>query len=161
MHDAESTVERLISLFSYLSALAMIVITALVSLGALSRYTGTIGSWWMELSTILVVWLIYLNVGTSIIEDEHIRVTYFQERLSESHQRTLEDATLVLNIVTLLVLLIAAVLALREARGTTTPVLKWSRTVLYGAFAVGIATLIMGYGSKLYARIAGAQSNES
>jgi len=159
MRTITKKVQQAISISSHLSALTLICITILVSLGTLSRYTEIIGPWWMELSTILVVWLIYLNVSESVLQDEHIRVKYFRRRFSESRQETLETVTLGLNVVTVSILLVAATLALNNARGTTTPILGWSRTVLYAAFTIGMVTLLAAYGITLYANIRGEHTD--
>lgn len=116
-----------------LSALAIIFIVFVLSIQIGGRWLGLSIEWAGELSRFLNVWLVYLLIARLSLQDDHIYVSYFYNRLPTNPIYIIY----LINLFVGVVLVISSVLLMIRFTGTTSPALGIPRPLLFFAAVVG------------------------
>lgn len=125
------------------------IVTGLVMLRILDRLYGTPFIGFAEYAQTLVVWVIFLGVGRAAYHGDDIRSDWVLNKLPERPESFLRGLILVSNVVTVAILLVAAVSVLLEFQGRTTPGAGIPFPILHGALVAGSALLLAVYFVKI------------
>jgi TRAP-type C4-dicarboxylate transport system permease small subunit len=138
------------SLYSELQALLggvlliLIVLSILASIVARAVFNAPF-SWTVELTSILVIWSVYVTLGLSYPERTQLSISVLADRLSPGGKRALDVLADIVLAAVLVVILVSCWSAMRMNYGMTTMALDLSVSLAY-YLAAGIGALAMlGY----------------
>ncbi|WP_438334329.1 TRAP transporter small permease subunit [Edwardsiella tarda] len=109
-----------------------------------------------ELSRYLFVWLTFLGAIVAFMENRHVNVTFFIDKLSPPARRRLEIVTHLLMLALCLMLLWGGMLKTLQDWDNRTPILGLPVGLLYAASlptSLGIALILLARLRRLYAWI--------
>lgn len=110
-----------------------------------------------ELSRYLFVWLTFLGAIVAFMEDRHVRVTFFIDRLAPVWRRRLAWLTNTVMLALCVMLLLGGGLKALQDWDNRTPILGLPVGLLYAAVlptSIGIALILLVRLRRLYARCA-------
>ncbi|AXG06957.1 TRAP transporter small permease [Haloplanus rubicundus] len=106
------------------------------------------------LAQLLAVWMAFLLIGNLEVEDKHIRVNYFVEKLPAPVRSVVDIAVLSLSALWAAIIFVAAVLGSLASAGTTIPTLGVPTFVLHAAPLLGMLLLTLAYLAKIKTSLA-------
>ncbi|WP_392439572.1 TRAP transporter small permease subunit [Edwardsiella piscicida] len=110
-----------------------------------------------ELSRYLFVWLIFLGAIVAFMENRHVRVTFFIDRLAPAWRRRLEWVTHLVMLALCVMLLVGGTLKTLQDWDNRTPILGLPVGLLYAAVlptSAGVALILLARLRRLCARAA-------
>lgn len=134
--------ERLTQIVSkILGALVMvlgILLIIVVALQVFSRYIPNVSFVWTEeLSRLIFVWYAMLSIAVSYIENKHLSLDIFYEKMGPKARKFLDGLELVLIFVTSVTLMTKGYSLLNTVKIQTSPILQVPMSVFYCAIPVG------------------------
>ncbi len=109
-----------------------------VALQIFSRYIPFITVVWTEeLSRLLFVWYAMFSVAVAYIEDKHLSLDIFYEKLGAKAKKFLDGLELVLTMVVSVTITVKGYQLLDTVRIQTSPILRLSMGVFYAAIPAG------------------------
>ena len=147
-----SSIKEAISTF----CLLMIVITILASIVARAAFNRPI-MWSMELTSILVIWSVYLVFGINYKEHKHFSIDLLKEHLPEKYHTISEMFNDIIIFLTLITVMYYCGVAMRINYNMTTMALDISvALVYYLPVMIGSASLLLYMGLKYWKKYKGA-----
>lgn len=127
--------------------------TTLILVGVVASNLQLSISGVQTLSQLVLVWISFLLAGALAVQERHIKVDYFVDRLPEAYQRYHQAMVLVLNIVVCLTLVWGAIVAIETFWDSVAPgavrIWGFEETVpvplYYAAPAIGMGLLAIAY----------------
>jgi len=142
---------RELTLEEILATLALIVVVGSVSWGGLTRYVMPHpANWTSEMSSIGFAWAVFLGSAAAFRRGGHIMIDTILMILPSGAARLVQ---IMAALITLLVLAVISVLAIRFTLSTTdipTTVLRLPQAVIYAAAAVGFCLMTLRHVSWCY-----------
>jgi len=132
-------------LFESVSALFVMLITAMVMLRILDRLVGVPMTGYAEYAQTMVLWIIFLGIGRAAYEGDDIRSDWVLKKLPDTAESVLRWLILVVNAITVAVLAAAAFLVLQEFQTRATPAAGIPFPALHGALLFGSIVLLVVY----------------
>lgn len=91
MHMVIKSIERFERVFVYLSAIFMGLLSVMVFYEVISRYVFDSPTIWAnELSTYLLQFIVFFSMGYLVIKDEHLKVTFFIDKVKGRASKALK-----------------------------------------------------------------------
>lgn len=148
MHIVIKSIERIERVFIYFSALFMGVLSVMVFYEVIARYVFDSPTIWAnELSTYLLQFIVFFSMGYLVIKDEHLKVTFFLDKVKGRAHKALKILNNLLVIPYAAILLIYGwnVTATTFERDATSPTLLAVPLWIPNSFIfLGGALLILG-----------------
>ncbi|KTG10583.1 hypothetical protein AUR64_07890 [Haloprofundus marisrubri] len=101
------------------------------------------------LAQLLAVWMTFLVVGNIELEDRHIEIDFFVEKLPNKPQAVLRLFVMTVNIFGAAVILLSALTAIGASWGTTLSSIHIPTPVLHAAPVIGMTLLLGSYLGQL------------
>jgi TRAP-type C4-dicarboxylate transport system permease small subunit len=101
------------------------------------------------LAQLLAVWMSFLVIGNLEVEDKHIRVNYFMEKVPAPIRKVVDIAVLGISAGWAAVIFLAAIQGSLASADTTIPTLGVPTSVLHAAPLLGMLLLALAYLAKI------------
>ena len=119
---------------------------------ALSRVIGSAGSWSVELSTYLFVWMTFVGASLALKKHEHFAIEFFVEKLPPKPAQAVQRFSLALVVVFSIILIWFGGVQVVKGWNTVTPVLEIPRSVPYAAVPFGGVLMLIRSLQALFER---------
>ena len=139
--------------FESVSAVFLLVVTAMVMLRITDRLVGSPLTGYAEYAQTMVVWIIFLSIGRAAYHGDDIRSDWVLEQLPDRAESALRGAILVVNAATMAIITAAAFLVFQEFQARTTPAAGIPFQVLHGALLLGSSVLLVVYLVLIFKRL--------
>ncbi|MGJ9385199.1 TRAP transporter small permease [Salipaludibacillus sp. CF4.18] len=126
------------------------MINFFISLQILSRQFNFSVTWVIELSTLLVIYMVYLLVGRSSFENSHLKVDFFLNRFSEKNKRFVNLFINTLNIFTCVVVLISVTIYIYQMKTFNSAQLRIPLPYYFYPVFVGFVIMLIAYCRNFY-----------
>lgn len=123
----------------------IILLTVLTLVNVLVRRVGISAIWIPETLTISTMWLVFLLLGKATMEDEHIRIIYFYQKLPDTIRRIDRLIAIVLSLATAVALTVSAYHGALRFSGATTQGAQLPYSVIYLAPLIGMFLVSVAY----------------
>ncbi len=126
------------------AALLVVAEIVVLSLGVISRYVlQSPLTWSDELASVLFLWLAMLGAVVAMQHGEHMRLTVFVARLSESQRRQVESVVACLTVLFCAALMWPAIEHMNEQWVILTPALEIPDALRVAAVVVGLGLMLL------------------
>lgn len=117
----------------------LLTIVVLVSYQILARWLGITATWTAEVSQIMNVWLVFLLFARAALDDRHIKIEYFVDKLPNRIRTWILPVIQIVNALTGLIVAVACIQMMRAFAGTTTEAANVPVPLVFLAGALGMA----------------------
>ena len=130
-----NTIIGILGFFIKILGIALIII---LGIQIVSRYLPSVKCVWTEeLSRLLFVWYAMLSVAVAYIENKHLSLDIFYEKMNPKVQRFLDGFELALTFIISVVIVVKGFKLLETVKIQTSPILQLPMNVFYGAVPAG------------------------
>ncbi|KTG12233.1 TRAP transporter small permease [Haloferax profundi] len=126
-----------------LSSVLLLAIVVLVAFQILARWIGIAATWTAEVSQLLNVWLVFLLLGRAALEDRHIKIEYFVDKLPASWRARVLTGETILNILAGLTIVGTSLMMAVQFGDVTTEAANIPLPLLYLAGVVGMGGFVL------------------
>lgn len=135
------------------TALLVIAMTVIIMSRVLNRWLSLGITGQGEAAQILLMWVVYLNIGAAASRDTDIKSDYLFNRIPDRFQPSAEAAILVNNVAVTTFIVVSTLLVIDVSVGRTTTSLGAPVVVLYVPLLVGAGLLWVVYARGLVTRL--------